>query len=461
MDGIRNVALITVDCLRADHLPMYGYDRDTAPFLDDLASESTVFENAIAAGCGTPASFPSIFSSTFPFDYGGYNGITDERPYAPELISDTGITTGGFHSNTYLTREFGYGRGFDDFESFRSDDDTTSTATRISKAIDHESLFYQLLSRLYDLVSKPSSSLPYLPADELTETVGSWVESQAEPFFLWTHYMDPHAPHYPPERHFRPFGGDIPSWDSHQRSWRDATSDPSSVDRHSHDQFIDAYDAEIRFVDEQLSRLFGLFKDADQYENTLFVITADHGEGFGEHSFYGHPPRTFEELIHVPLVIHDPRSRFTQRVDEPVSLLSIAPTVLDAFDIDPPRTFRGRTLLDSTTDRDDGVFVEVCEQPGGGFKIQSYDRSRAVTAYRTHRFKYVLDNQRDQEILYDLSVDGDECHDAGAEYPEKFEELRKRVNEHLGDVRPAQSDQEVSVSSDVEDRMAELGYVEK
>lgn len=462
MDRIRNVALVTVDCLRADRLSTYGYDRDTSPFLDDLASESTVFENAIAAGCGTPASFPSIFSSTYPFDYGGYNGIADERPYVPELISEAGVTTAGFHSNTYLTEEFGYGRGFDEYESFRSSPEGgTDTVTRISEMLNHNSMLYRSLRRLYRLLPSSSQSLPYLQADKLTDAAGSWIDGRTDPFFLWTHYMDPHAPHYPPERHYRPFGGVTPTWNTHQQLWRRAIDDPSSVDDDIHDQLIDAYDAEIRFVDEQLSRLFESFKAADRYNDTLFVITADHGEGFREHDFYGHPPRTYEELVRVPLMIHDPRDGCAQRIDDPVSLLSIAPTMLDALGIDRPEIFRDRSLLEHTASRSDGVFAEICEQPGGGFEIQPYDRSRAVVAYRTRRFKYVLDNQRDREVLYDLDKDPRERHDFAADHPERLEEFRERVDEHLNDVRPAQTNRNVSVSSDVADRMAELGYVEE
>jgi len=462
MDGIRNVVLITVDCLRADHLPSYGYERDTAPFLDGLAEESTVYENAIAAGCGTPASFPSILSSTFPFDYGGYNGIADERPYLPELVSDADVTTGGFHSNTYLTEAFGYGRGFDEFESFRSDDaDEPDAATRISRSIDHDSVLYRMLRRLHGLISMPTNSAPYLPADDLTDRVKSWVSDRRSPFFLWTHYMDPHAPHQPPSRHYRRFGDDAPTWNSHQQQWRDAVDEPSAVDSHSREQFIDAYDAEIRFVDEQLERLFETFESTGAYEETLFLITADHGEGFGEHGFYGHPPGVFEELVHVPLMVHDPRDGETRRVDDPVSLLSIAPTVLDGLGVEPPSSFRDTSLLDRAGTASAGVFSEVCEEAGGGFEIQPYDRSRAIVGYRTSRFKYVRDRQSDCEALYDLHEDPGERTDRSDDHPDRLERARDRVERHLDDVRPAESEHDVSVTADVAERMAELGYVEE
>jgi len=113
----QNVVLLTIDCLRADHLGFYGYDRDTAPFLSSLVSDALVFERAYATGPGTSVSFPSIFGSTYPFDYGGYHGFSPDRTSVAEALP-TDVHATGFHSNPYLGPAYGYNRGFDEFVSY-------------------------------------------------------------------------------------------------------------------------------------------------------------------------------------------------------------------------------------------------------------------------------------------------------------------------------------------------------
>src|SRR6056297_1266624 len=121
-----NLALVTVDSLRADHVGCYGYERETTPNIDDVASRSHVFTEAIAHACATRPSFPSLLTSTHGMLYGGFDHLSDEQVPLSVPLSERGYATGGFHSNPFLSAEFGYSRGFDAFND--SEDDPSAVS---------------------------------------------------------------------------------------------------------------------------------------------------------------------------------------------------------------------------------------------------------------------------------------------------------------------------------------------
>jgi arylsulfatase A-like enzyme len=152
---MRDVLLITVDSLRADHLGMYGYDRQTSPRIDQLASGSLVFDRAFAHACATRPSFPTILTSTYPEMYGGYEMISNNRTLLSEAFNTGGYQTGGFHSNLYLSADFGYSKGYDEFFDSKTDPSLTAKARQLVKAkIDEGSRLRQLLKRAFDATEK-------------------------------------------------------------------------------------------------------------------------------------------------------------------------------------------------------------------------------------------------------------------------------------------------------------------
>ena len=149
---MRNVLLVTVDSLRADHVGYHDYDRDTAPNLDAMAESAHVFSNAFSNGCSTRRSFPSILGSTYPLMYGGFEKISEDRRLVSEAFDEAGYATGGFQSNPHLLEEFGYGRGFD--HCFGSNEEASSTSRLrhfVKQAFDDESLLFRVLKTGFDL----------------------------------------------------------------------------------------------------------------------------------------------------------------------------------------------------------------------------------------------------------------------------------------------------------------------
>lgn len=468
MDGVRNVALITIDCLRPDHLPSYGYDRNTAPFLTALADRSVQFENAFATGPGTFISFPSIFTGTYPFEFGGYAKLTNDRTPIAEVISNNGIDTAGIHSNTYLSRSFGYQRGFEEYETFYERPDGLVRVERtVRNRLDEEGLPFRLLKRVYEAIVDGSDgdgvALPYEQADSTTDTVIETIETDlSSPFFLWTHYMDVHAPHRPPDRHVEALGCTPVDWDVHHDNWLSAKHDPETATDDDIDQFVDAYDAEIRFVDEQLSRLFDQMKRHGVHEDTAYIITADHGELLGDHGLFSHPPRLHDELIHVPLLIHVPGVTDGRRDERLVSLIDLPSTIADLFDVAPPDSYRGRSLCplgDDSTRFHEYVFSEVCHRTGEGIEKGVYDRSDAIVACRSPTAKLVRDEQRDTELFSVVTPEG--CHPDRDVPEDQQAALERAVDDHLKlfetDSGPTDT---VEIDQQTAERLRDLGYAE-
>jgi arylsulfatase A-like enzyme len=468
MREVRNVTLITVDCLRADHLPVYGYDRDTAPFLTALANQSVLFENAFATGPGTSVSFPSIFTSTYPFEYGGYDKLSSERTPVASVVSEADVDTIGVHSNTYLSRTFGYERGFDIYESFY---DRSGGVVRLENVIrdrlDEDGIPFRLLKYVYELIlgsSDSGVSLPYEQADSITDTAINHLTDVSSPFFLWTHYMDVHAPHHPPDRYFETFGGEPPDWERHHDEWLAAKEEPSAVSDETIQRFVNAYDAEIRFVDEQIERLFEEMKRLGVHDNTLYIVTADHGELLGEHNDFSHPPRLYDELTHVPLFVHLPGVTEDRTIRELVSLIDVPTTITDAFDVAAPRTYRGVSLLPAINEEmsaHEYVFAEVCHRPTEGMSAGSYDPTKAIVSCRGTDGKLVRDEQRDTETVSIVDEDGIRPDTDGILEEDQVGAFRGAIVDHLQEIETTDRQQEsVDIDEGTAARLRDLGYVE-
>lgn len=460
---IRNVVLVTVDCLRADHLPIYGYDRETAPFLAELSGKATVFDAAFSTGPGTSVSFPSIMSSTFPFDYGGYDGLGEHRTPVASVLSGAGISTAGIHSNAYLTPHYGYDRGFDRYESFLDE-------SRLDRIVERgRTLLGVLASRSpAELLAAPRTLLrppaPYAQAEEVTDLAIDWIDDLASgPFFAWVHYMDVHGPYHPPDRYRERFQDDPTHVQRTNEVWRRGLDTPDALSADEVGTLIDAYDTEIRYVDEQLQRLFAALDSKGLLGETLVIVTADHGEEFREHGRISHSPAVYDELVHVPLLVFHPDGTLPDRVPGLVSLLDVAPTVLSAFDLPAPDDYRGSPLQrfadESGAGGYDAVVAEVSHR--GAAADQRYQRSEAIVGYRTSDRKYVRDNQTGAESFFDVAADpGEIAPDPDAISDSERDDLRAAVDEHLDALYRGDRETTGAVPDAVEQRLDDLGYVD-
>lgn len=450
---MENLLLVTVDSLRPDHLGCYGYGRETAPTVDELAATSHRFTNAFANAQATRASFPAILTSTYPHMYGGYKQLSDERTVVAEPLAAAGYRTGGFHSNPFLSTQFGYSAGFDTFYDSQSEPTITSQAREwVKQNLDEDGLVFRTLKSLFDTTEKHAGievGSSYVRADDLTDRAISFVRDGDETGnFLWIHYMDVHHPYVPPERHQLVFRDEPLSDRESVQLRRKMLEDPEGVTDHELETIIDLYDAEIRFTDTEFARLLDAVDEA--WGDTATFFTADHGEEFREHGRFSHST-LHDEGIHVPLVVDLPDG--SRGVHEHlVVLLDLAPTLLDYADATIPDSYQGasvRPVLEGGTSARDHLVAEA------GYQDDGTPRE----CYRDRRWKYIADEDGDR--LYDLDADPGETRDVSDEHPDIVAEVRDVLAAHRERVKATDREVgDIEVSREIEDRLEALGYTE-
>lgn len=450
---MQNLLLITVDSLRPDHVGCYGYDRPTTPRIDDLAAGSHRFENAFANAQATRASFPGILTSTYPLMYGGFKRLSDGRTVLAKPLAEAGYRTGGFHSNPFLSSQFGYAEGFDVFYDSQSESTVTSKAREwVKQNLDNDGVVFKTLKTLFDTTEKHAGvevGSSYVSADKLTERAISFVrDGTATGNFLWIHYMDVHHPYVPPDQYQEAYR-DEPITDRESiRLRRKMLEEPTDITDQELQAIIDLYDAEIRFVDREVSRLLDVVDQ--EWEEGATFFTADHGEEFREHGAFSHST-LHDEGIHIPFIA-DLDDGTGGVHDDLIALLDLGPTLLDYAGATQPPSYEGqsiRPIIEGGEWDRDYVICEAGRRDDGGPRV----------AYRDHRWKYISDE--DGERLYDLETDPAESTDVLGDNPDVFEEIEAILDDHRARVRATDRDVgEVEMSEDIEDRLEALGYRE-
>jgi arylsulfatase A-like enzyme/Flp pilus assembly protein TadD len=290
-----NVLLVSIDTLRADHLGCYGAKAKT-PTLDRLAAQGVLFERAVSHVPLTLPSHASLFTGLYPIAHGirdnGAFRLSPTHRTLASLFRDRGYRTGAFVASFPLDSRFGLDQGFDVY------DDVYGEATA------------------YDV------KIAERPADEVLEPAAAWIEKAGgKPFFAFVHLYDPHSPYEPPPSFRARFGTDL-------------------------------YSGEIAYVDDALGRFLSRLTPGGHMDNTIVVITADHGEGLGEHGEKTHGMFAYDSTLHVPLIFHwkDALPEGV-RIESRVRLIDVAPTVADLAGLPPFPEFQGESLRQAFVDR--------------------------------------------------------------------------------------------------------------
>lgn len=330
----RGVVLIVVDTVRADHLGLYGYDRPTSPDLDRVAAQGVVFERAESGASWTLPSFGSILTGRIPAHHGAgdrwkttdwqkHRRLDPEVPTLAEAFKAAGWATGALINNPWLKPRFGLGRGFDDYDYTKTDNQHSQRASTV---------FGQALD---------------------------WIRARDDkPFFLLVHIFDPHMTYDPPPSVRGRFTGEfgdrymLPVSAPKELRERVASLTPD------HRAFITAaYDEELLGVDQAFGDFFHSLKSMKMSRNWIVVLTSDHGEEHFDHGGFEHGHSMYQELLHVPLVIWGPGLR-TRRIPTPISLVDLDPTLreLAGLPADPgsdgvslAAVLRGASLLPTRT----------------------------------------------------------------------------------------------------------------
>lgn len=387
-----NVIIVLIDALRADQLGCYGNSRNTSPAIDAFSRDAVMFEHAISQSTFTKTSISSLFTSQFPYQTGVYWGnlrdtsghitsdvLRSSETTLAEVLRARGYLTMAWVQNSNLRSFMGFAQGFVSYN------DQQGRAKWINRR------FFHFLSGA----------------------------GQSYPFFAYLHYIDLHDPYRPAPPFNTMFGTydpnvyagvDFNNWGDVLQAIRDGKKKLSKA---AVEQLRAYYDGLIRETDGHFADLVARLKRQGLYDNSLIIVTADHGDGFMEHGFISHSTIPYDELLHVPLIVKFPHQRFAGRKVTPqVRLIDVMPTIIDEVRAKKPNTMSGCSLMPLLEEpQQQAQWIQHC-----GYSISEIAVPGAypVVAVRTAHFKYIHFERR-QDEFYDLDTDPGEHHNLYAE----------------------------------------------
>ncbi|MBW1824640.1 MAG: sulfatase [Deltaproteobacteria bacterium] len=335
----KNVIIVVVDCLRADHLGCYGYSKNTSPFLDRIARSGTIFEHCIAPSSWTIPSVVSLFTGVYPqqHDVNDFGTIIPGNLVSiQELMEKRGVSTAAFITNDFLKPRFGYAKGFSHyFDHYLEQEFREYLASRLFflNALLHfeNEIFYPYSvdpggARWWS-IGFPPFNHKKISAERITDDVLKWIDVHKDrSFYIYVHYMDVHSPY--------------------DTVWYPLFDSEIYSAQNLKEKLINTYDGRIAYVDQQIKRIWEELFKLNISDDTLLIITADHGEEFYDHEGTGHCTTLYDELIRVPLImINTSFAGVRRKVEKQVQLIDLPMTALDFWDVDSPEQMKGESLL--------------------------------------------------------------------------------------------------------------------
>lgn len=433
-----NIILITIDTLRADSLSCYGNDRNTSPTIDRIAKQGIIFKHVVAPSSWTVPSMVSLFTSVYPINHGSVQGakkgdevykqevFSGDLSTLAEILKEDGYTTFGVASNHHLQGKFGFARGFD--------------------------YFRHLLS---------------LSAPRVNEVIYSWKNdiTTSDKFFLWVHYFDPHWPYTPREpwadrnipddqRFIIDLLNKIPN------DWRDGVSYLNNlIEKYPATLSIlkTFYESEINYVDKYIG---AFLKKFEPHEDTVIIITSDHGEAFWEHALLGHGGTLYQEVIQVPLIVKLPPSLQLKVKNESINLVDIMPSILHLSNITPPEQTLGRSFWEGKETLLGEKKVLSSDVPPD-YSYSELGRGARLKALITPEWKYIYDYKNKTEQLYDVTLDPIEQNNLADERREQCNRLNKKLSSWVSQSKKyPPGEKPIELSPREEEKLKNLGYID-
>jgi arylsulfatase A-like enzyme/Tfp pilus assembly protein PilF len=405
--GRQNVLLVTFDTTRADRLSCYGYFEPTTPNIDRLAEEGVLFSNAFTTNPITLPSHTSIMTGTYPL----YHGVRDNSTYTvredattlAEVLAAEGFATAAFVGAFVLDSRFNLDQGFAEYDD------------RIDESWSKDEL---------DQRRQNAFGFPERKAGPVTKPVLDWLRRpRSDPFFLWVHYFDPHQPVNPPEPH-------------------------SSV-------FSDRYAAEIAYADEQLGQILEELRKQKEYDRTLIIVTADHGEGLLDHGEPTHSLLIFDTTMRVPLVVRGPGVPAGQKTERLTSGVDLMPSILELLGVAIPPEVQGESFVSSLRgrnrgDEDRAIYLESLV---GALQCNW----GALRGLRTSTEKLI---HGPVPALYAVAEDPGEVYNLAGREPERLQRMTSELQRRITNWAAAEaSDAIAAPDEEVLKKLAALGYI--
>ncbi|PSP79376.1 sulfatase [Halobacteriales archaeon QS_1_68_20] len=522
-DGPGDVVFVVMDTVRKDHLTVYGHDRPTTPGLEDFAEEAAVFEGAVAQAPWTLPSHASMFTGLYP----GEHCASQETPYLEdattlaESLSAAGYDTACYSSNAWITPYTHLTDGFDEQDNFfqvMPGDFLSGTLARAWKTMNDNDALRGLADKLVAIGNMfherfAGSGSEDSKTPQVIDRTREFVADADDSYFAFVNLMDAHLPYYPPEEYREEFAPGVDPDEVCQNS-KEYNCGARDIDDEEWKAIRGLYDAEIRHIDAEVRRLFDWLQEADEWEDTLVIVTADHGELFGEHDLYGHEFGIYDPLVNVPLLVKHP-DLDPGRYDYQLELLDLYHTILDHTGVgradggvpfDPARSLLRDDHRafgvdgegdEEAEEEDTPIAADGDAQPGGphgpgdtafveytrpvvelnqlenkasaaGIDLDEQSRfySRMRAARRTDA-KYIR-NERIADEFYRIDEDPGETEDlAGGDDPaeDELEAALSAFEDRVGrwdsdDGAEAGEDSLSDMDDDAKERLRDLGYID-
>lgn len=473
-----NVILLVLDSVRADHLSVYGYCRKTSPKIDDIAKEGVIFDNAFSAAPWTVPSHASIFTGKYPSHH--KCGLKNMRLGRANITLAEILRRNGYHTMAItacplLRPEYGIGRGFDDFIS-TSDLSIDQLLRKAPKEV------------VRILIFGPDKFT--FQNNNLIQKLLKKSHSNRKPFFLFVNYFNCHTPYDPPKPFKEKFCGcthkprayitefilkkvfgrtseKISNSKIDIQKVRYIASGQGGFSFMAGRLKISAeeweivkswYDGEITYLDYHIGELIKFLKQEDLFDNTLLIITSDHGENFGEHGLASHGYCLYDTVLHIPLIMTCPSViPKKRRISKLVSTIDILPTVLRILNIRKTQSYiQGVSLYPFQTRKFHSFICAEFEQ--GHTKMGDQTES-GLKCIRSEFWKYIISSKQEEE-LYNLQNDHFEERNVVDKYPSKAEFLRKEMENiidisYFGPKKPLTKEENQQMVK----RLKALGYV--
>ncbi len=418
--GAPNVLLIILDTVRSLDLSLYGYERPTTPQLSQLATTGVTFDRAVSPAPWTVLSHATIFTGQMlDVHHADWFSRLDPRvPTLAAILRQQGYRTAGFSANeTHAGWEFGFARDFIHFEDHDLSLPEILDATTLGKyTSDHVRI--RRLFDFWDLVGRTT-------ADQINAKTLSWLGASGDrPYFLFLNYFDAHTPRLPPEPFATEFGANRPKASLRARLRGFVFPSPKRQ------KSKDAYDASIAYIDSRIGQLLDSLRQKGLLDNTLVVVTADHGELLGERGLEGHANSLYFPTLHVPLVLSMPGTvPANQRIEAPATLRDLAATILDLAGVPSAPAVPGVTLarywraMPGATPTP--MLSEITGLPNVGKKMP-VGRGDMVSLVRDSL--HYIRNGDGVEELYNIRRDPTELTALGSEFAAELASMRQIVD---------------------------------
>ena len=456
-DQPRGVLVISIDSLRADHLSSYGYlakfrpEIPTSPNIDErLAEQGILFENALSTTSWTVPAHMAMLSGQ-PNEIHGVVKAVSQLPGTRSLLaqhfSRAGWRTAGFYSGPNLHPYFGFSRGFDQYINCTG------------SSIDQSTFDSSDPDGMDDLTAMRRTAHHGSTGDQLVERFSDWFEDldENESFFAFVHFWDVHYDYDPPAE-FEVFDPDYKG-DVTGGNIASLTTKQLPNPRRDLDHIVALYDGEIRFTDSNVAKILDLLEGTGRFDNTIVVVVSDHGEEFGEHGRLGHNKTLNEEVLRVPLIMRYPvQIPANLRSNAVVSLVDLAPTIIDLCGFPAPPDHWGRSLAplfegdDQLSDRPAPIELSV----GAVFRKKGSSLLRGIHA---GRHKVILGLPGNQSTLFDLEKDPGELNPLIAQESDSRVKDARKFRRRLKELSGTAGQEEGGMPSELADELRAIGYL--